>query len=184
MNGKEGRVGNWMQTFSGGAYWPEDPRPEDVRIADIAHHLSMICRFTGAVKRFYSVAEHSVHVSHLVPRADALAGLMHDATEAYLTDVNKPVKSSPEMQGYRELEALNWFVISRKFELPSVLPQCVHDADVAMYLAEHDMLMRPPPFPDHSMGFATSIVPPRSWVAGWSPEHAEENFLRRFAELT
>jgi hypothetical protein len=180
----EYRWGNWLQTYTGYAYWPEDPRPWDVNIVDIAHHLSMICRFTGAVRTFYSVAEHSVHVSHLVPREDALVGLLHDATEAYLTDVSKPVKSSPGMWGYRNLEALNWLAIARKFELPDVIPTSVHDADVAMYMAEHDMLMLPPPFPDHSMGFKTSLIPPRNWVFGWSPRLAEDKFLERFYELT
>lgn len=76
-----------MQTFSGALYWPMDPRPEDVNILDIAHSLSMQCRYTGHVSKFYSVAEHSVHVSNIVPKELAMCGLLHDATEAYLTAI-------------------------------------------------------------------------------------------------
>ncbi len=75
------RIGNWLQTYSGIAYWPLDPRPEEVTIEDIAHHLSLICRFGGAVRRFYSVVEYSVLVSRVGPPVYALQCLLHDATE-------------------------------------------------------------------------------------------------------
>ncbi|MFN9113590.1 MAG: phosphohydrolase, partial [Bacteroidota bacterium] len=70
----------WIQTFSGIAFWPLDPKPEHVRIADIAHALSMKCRYNGHTRKFYSVAEHSVLVSRHVPEEDALWALLHDAS--------------------------------------------------------------------------------------------------------
>ena len=60
------RKGSWMQTHSGRAFFIEDVRPEDISINDIAHHLSLICRFSGACNSFYSVAEHSVRALELI----------------------------------------------------------------------------------------------------------------------
>ena len=77
--------GNWMQTFTGGRFYPSDPRYEDIHIEDIAHGLSMTCRFGGQCDHFYSVAEHSWHVAMLCPQRDRLAGLMHDASEASIS---------------------------------------------------------------------------------------------------
>jgi hypothetical protein len=88
------RVGDWIQTYSGRQFWPLDPRVEDVHLEDIAHALSNVCRYTGHVREFYSVAEHSVHVSWSCEPEDALWGLLHDASEAYLADMARPVKQN------------------------------------------------------------------------------------------
>ena len=79
------RRGDWIQTYLGIQFWPLDPRPEEVMLFDIAHSLSNMCRFTGHCREFYSVAQHSVIVSQNVPREDAAWGLLHDASEAYMT---------------------------------------------------------------------------------------------------
>lgn len=68
------RAGDWMQTFTGRQFWPMDPRPEDLDILDIAHALSLLCRFGGHCQRFYSVAEHSVHVSTLATAPPCVMG--------------------------------------------------------------------------------------------------------------
>lgn len=81
-----------MQTYTGVKFWPFDPRPEEVRIRDIAQQLSLTCRFGSACREFYSVAEHSLFVARMMPKEDALFGLMHDAAEAYLGDVPHPQK--------------------------------------------------------------------------------------------
>lgn len=98
------RRGAWMGTSSGGKFWPLDPRVEDFNIGDIAHHLSMICRYGGAVQSFYSVAEHSILVSHYVPPEYAKEALLHDASEAYVGDLIRPLKHQPEMAAFREAE--------------------------------------------------------------------------------
>jgi len=67
---------NWIETWTGVAFDLEKPRPEDVRIEDIAHALSRQCRFGGGVREFYSVAQHSVFVSRLCDPAHAVGGLM------------------------------------------------------------------------------------------------------------
>lgn len=82
---------------------------DDFDLFDIAHHLSMICRYNGATKKFYSVAEHCIDVSkHLAQLGyDAniqMAGLLHDADEAYLHDIRSPIKSIvPEFEAYSRL---------------------------------------------------------------------------------
>lgn len=85
--------GPWVQTYTGKKFYFLDPQPEDICIEDISHHLSQICRYTGATKEHYSVAEHSVLVSYLSPMGFKLYGLLHDFQEAYIGDLNSPLKS-------------------------------------------------------------------------------------------
>jgi len=89
MNNK---IEPWIQTFTGKKFWLTDPKPETIHIEDIAHALAMICRYNGHTKTHYSVAQHSVIVSNLVPKELALSGLLHDAAEAYIGDLTKPYK--------------------------------------------------------------------------------------------
>src|ERR1700683_336889 len=96
--------GAWIVTFSGRRFYVLDPRPSDVRIEDIAHSLSLQCRFNGHVKNFYSVAQHSVLVSERCDPADALYGLLHDASEAYIGDMSAPLKHTDEMTAFRDAE--------------------------------------------------------------------------------
>lgn len=99
----------WIQTYSGKKFYPYCPTAEMIDIEDVAHALSNICRFTGHSKFHYSVAQHSVHVANCMLNAGyspkmALTGLLHDASEAYLSDLNTPVKNClPE---YQELEVI------------------------------------------------------------------------------
>src|SRR5689334_11513518 len=90
------RVGDWMMTLSGKRFWPLDPRPEDVDFRDIGHALSMICRYGGHVRRFYSVAEHSALLARwFEARGDftfAKYALLHDGTEAYIGDMVRQLK--------------------------------------------------------------------------------------------
>lgn len=81
-----------INTFSGIEFDLLNPNPNDIDIEDIAHELSMLCRFNGHCKEFYSVAEHSVYVSYEIDEEFALIGLLHDAAEAYLGDVPTPLK--------------------------------------------------------------------------------------------
>jgi hypothetical protein len=175
-NAVRGRVGNWMQTFRGGQFWPLDMRPEDVFIEDIAHALSMICRYGGHCERFYSVAEHSVLVSRVVPAEYALLGLMHDATEAYVGDVIRPLK--PALAGYKAIEDQVWLAIASRFGLPSGLPNEIKAADNAVLLAEQKVLMKDAPAPWCVGGEAAKVL-----VTGVAPKVAEREFLDRFAEL-
>lgn len=176
------RKGSWMQTAGGRAYWPTDPRPEDVFIEDIAHALAHICRYGGHSPRFYSVAEHSVHVSYLVPPEDALHGLMHDSAEAYCGDIVRPLKG--DLAGYADIEDANWRAICARFQLDPAMPQSVHDADVAMLFAERAALLGPSPLPGWGMGLETPITADPGTIGAWNPWLARAAFANRFRALT
>lgn len=171
------RNGDWMETYTGAQYYPADPRVEDVRLLDIAHHLSMECRFCGACHRFYSVAEHCVHVSRVVPKDYALVGLLHDAPEAYIKDIHRPLKVS--LGNYKDLERLNWAVIAERFRLPAKIPAEVHYADNAVLMAERAQLMAPT-----GRAWNIPVTPADITVQAWSPELAKREFLWRYVELT
>lgn len=172
------RVGDWMQTHSGRAYWPLSPRVADVDIADIAHALSMICRFGGHVSRFYSVAEHSVHVSHCVPSEFALQALLHDATEAYVGDVVRPLKQN--LPGYEGIEDRNWAVIAERYGVPYTMHPTVKGADNAVLLAEKAELLSEPPEPWH---WAADLTAAPVTILGLMPDEAKRMFIERFEEL-
>lgn len=94
---------SWIITYTGRQFWPLDPRPWDVDILDIAHALSMSVRWRGHCRSFYSVAEHSILVSNLVGSpASRIFALLHDAAEAYLSDVPSPLKRL--MPDYKKAE--------------------------------------------------------------------------------
>jgi len=83
---------NFITTYTGKKFHYLNPSLGEVDIIDIAHHLSLKCRFIGACKQFYSVAEHCVRVSYILSPELQLSGLLHDATEAYIPDIPRPIK--------------------------------------------------------------------------------------------
>jgi 5'-deoxynucleotidase YfbR-like HD superfamily hydrolase len=119
------------------------PRVEDIWIDDIAHSLANLCRFGGHCRQFYSVAQHSVLVSRLVPLHLAFVGLMHDATEAYVGDMVRPLKYS--LPQFLEIEDAIWRLIARRFDLPLHLPAEVKEADdIALVTERRDLIISSP----------------------------------------
>ncbi len=176
------RVGDWIWTYTGRAFYPLDPRPEEIDIKDIAHALSLTCRFTGHVRTFYSVAQHSLLVSYVCPDADALWGLLHDAAEAYICDVSRPVKHAPAMQPYRNIEEGLQLMIYAAFGLTGPEPPSVKQADRMLLHTERRDLMTP-----CGTRWETDLDP--SECAPWTitpltPEMAEAAFVKRFKRLT
>lgn len=180
MESSSERRGEWFQTFTGRAVYLIDPRPEEICIEDIAHGLAFQCRFNGHVSVFYSIASHSICVSQLVEPQYALQGLLHDATEAYLGDMVKPLKAS--MPEYREAEKRMWTVIAEKFGVPVDIHPSVKYADLVALATERFHLMGPSPLPwdIDEFGIARSSLP----LQLDQPYQAETNFLRRFRKLT
>lgn len=88
----------YMETWLGNAVDLLNPHPASIDIEDIAHHLSLTNRFTGAIRCPYSVAQHSLYVSMMLSGPDQLHGLLHDAHEAYLGDISTPLKNASDRQ--------------------------------------------------------------------------------------
>lgn len=139
------RTGPWFLTYSGRQFFPFDPRPEDVHPEDIAHSLAHLCRFQGHCRSFYSVAQHSVYVALVLPPELKLAGLLHDATEAYCGDLIRPIKC--QLPAYAEIEALIWEAVAERFGLPVELPAAVKEADARLLQTERRDLLAPHPWP-------------------------------------
>lgn len=179
----------WIQTASGRQYWPLDPRPGDVRISDIAAHLSKICRFNGACEPFYSVAEHSVFVSYIVPVELALHGLLHDAAEAYCHDIMRPIKHA--LGGYREIEAANHEAVRVALGMRVLDPDeaaVIKHADNAAVMAEHSVLMAPKPAPWAPLGVPEwAMRKAMLWSVrnglGIAPDRAGAFFMARYVQL-
>lgn len=148
-NADSWRRGQWMQTATGRAFYPLDPRPEDICIQDIAAGLSRQCRYAGQLRDdvgHYSIAEHSVCLArHFYARGEtALArwALMHDAAE-FCGELIRPIKGA--VPQYREIEARIMGVICARFGLPRDEPREVKYADLRILLDEREAVMSRPP---------------------------------------
>ena len=111
-------MSSYITTYTGLHFYPTEPNPDGLRIEDIAHALSLLCRGNGHTKTFFSVGQHCLHCAREAQargysRRVALACLLHDASEAYLSDVPRPFKQS--MPQYRVLENRLLDVIYTKF---------------------------------------------------------------------
>lgn len=167
----------WIETFTGKQFYFLDPADDQIDIRDIAHSLAFTCRYTGHSNRFYSVAEHSILVSYLAN--DPLGGLLHDASEAYITDIASPIK--PYLNNYKELEDKLMSKIAAKFGFVYPLDPDIKDCDATQLKTEAKHLLR-------SRGFPWAHLYPTKRPHGitpncWSPEEAERKFLERFEEV-
>lgn len=116
----------------------ENPDPRHFTLNAIAQGLANTCRFAGQCKSFYSVAEHSVHVSHLVPPEFALHALLHDAAEALIGDIPTPLKRL--LPDFREVEHRVEKVLFEEYGLPETIPDEVKHADRLMLEIERRAL--------------------------------------------
>lgn len=176
----EARLGDWIQTYTGKIFYPIDPRPWEISLEDIAHSLSLLCRFTGHTREFYSVAEHSVRVSWLCPDEHAAWGLMHDASEAYIADLTRPIKRFSDLgEPYLRIETRLMHCICQRFGLPSEQPECVSKADLVLLMTEKRDLCEghnSKPWEDTEDSLTEVIEP-------WPHRIAEQRFLQRAKAL-
>lgn len=177
MRDNGGESGSWIQTYTGRQFWPLNPNPVDVDIEDIAHALSMLCRFNGHSTCFYSVAEHSVHVSKILPPEHQLWGLMHDAAEAYLSDIPRPLKRT--MHEFQATEEKVLEAIAERFDLGPGPGDEVIEADHILLATEKALLMADEPAPWSGMAEPLNDVE----LPCLGPSEAKEVFLVRFEEL-
>ena len=163
-----------LATSSGRLVDPEALQVSDLCIEDIAHSLSLQCRFGGHTSEFYSVAQHCVEVSNRVPPKHALWGLLHDASEAYLIDLPRPVKRL--FPKYKTYEQNVLRLVAKRFGLKVNIPKAVKEVDEQMVVWEASKLLKVP--------MKSKLNPLKEPLVPQSPWQAERSFLKRFEELT
>lgn len=179
------RRGDWFQTFTGRTFYVLDPRAEDVDLGDIAHALSRICRFGGHCRDFYSVAQHSVIVSKLVRPHLALAGLLHDAEEAYTGDVIRPLKYGlrASTTAFDDIAEAITRAIAQRFGLPEAVlddAEIKHADNIALSTERRDLLV-----PTGRKWKTDELFPPDAErIVALDRNQAELAFLARFKVLT
>lgn len=167
----------WMVTYTGKIVYPYDLKPSQISIRDISHSLARTCRYSGMMGGFYSVAQHSTLISKLVSPKYALTGLLHDAPEAYLRDLPRPVKL--HLTGYKDLEEKVWQVIAHKFNLPQKIPKEIKEVDRGIVKAElRDIMNLDEDF------FKIQKETPDISIPSISIDQAKFDFMERYLELT
>lgn len=170
-----------IRTYSGQDIDLRNLDVEKVKLVDIAHSLSMQCRFSGHTRHFYSVAQHSVLVSYLVSPECALQGILHDAAEAYIGDITSPVKSM--LIGIKEIEHDLLVSIGMKFgvDLVNQHPEVKHADLVALATEKRDLM---PADKGMRWSMLDDIEPHIHRITHWPQECAKELFINRFLVLT
>jgi len=158
---------NCIRTFSGIYMNVFEPTLEMICIEDIAHALSMQCRFGGHLPKFYSVAQHSFMVASILDGTDKLQGLLHDASEAYLLDIPSPIKH--QLTNYKDIEDKLMLLIAQKFGFEYPLSKRVKETDNGLLQFEWEVIMLQEKNIEH--------------FACWSPEYAKRRFLETYAEI-
>lgn len=178
---RNGRHGEYFRTVSGRKFWPLDPRIEDLDIDDMAHSLAHQCRFAGHTDTHYSIAEHSVRGSYYLDTIeDAFAFLFHDAPEAYLIDMPRPIKRTGLFGWlYCKYEDQLWRLIARFFGLPFAMKPQIKEVDNRMLATERRDVRKMAGNSQNTEG----TVPYAEIIEPWTAERAKVEFMRRFNEL-
>ena len=156
-----------------------NPSPSQIVIGDIAHGLAHQCRFNGQTNKFYSVAQHSVLVASILPRELRLAGLLHDASEAYLGDVVQPLKDLlPE---YQAIEVKFCEILGERFGVNLLHNDAIKHADLVVLATERRDLM---PMDTADWSSIAGITPMSRTIKPMSPDAATTQFMEMFFTLT
>lgn len=170
-----------VMTFTGRWVDPLALRPEDVALEDIVHALSHQCRFSGHTRIFYSVAEHCARVAAQMANDghtydDCLWGLLHDAPEAYLVDLPRPVKHDPEIgDAFKAVENRVMGAIIEAFGLIPFEPEAIKHYDLMLLATEWRDLMHPTGVLD------CPVDPIPGKIMPLSPGQARREFTSLFA---
>ena len=184
----EALTAGWITTFTGRRVYPLRMSADQIDLLDLAHHLSMRVRYSGAVRNFYSVAEHSILMARylienmeVLPNRNMLAkwALMHDASEAYLPDISAPIK--PILNGFKVFENLILVCIGERFSLPVFSVErpegpSVKEIDLRIRIDEAAALLnqgdRRKPTDGFDYGHPLDVR-----IEAWLPDEAERRFL-------
>jgi len=167
----------WITTYSGRQFFVLRASEDDIHIEDIAHSLSNLCRYVGHCKTFYSVAEHCCRLVDIVPEDLKLQALLHDASEAYLSDLAHPVKEF--LLDYQRLEARLMVVIYSKYGIRGGQDLQISVQEGRLTAAEYRDLMNHRP----GVPMISSPYPVEGTIVPWSSIEAEQEFLRLFGRL-
>ncbi len=192
----------YIKTYTGAKFNPLDPKPEDINIVDIAHALSMTCRYGGHSSCYYSVGQHSVLASELIdwvftenPNSylDDLSSyaepfeplypihakyrqwaLLHDAAEAYISDIPTPAKI--HLPQYSEMEDKILQVIIKRYGLKWPMPIQVKKIDKVLLVTEARDLINL----KASDEWGYNIPPLKIKIEPWSINKSKAMFLEKF----
>ena len=168
---------HWIQTYTGQVFDLEKFNPDTIKIEDIAHSLSLICRFTGHCEWHYSVAQHSIYVYQYAPDSFKKQALLHDMTEAYLNDMSKPLKN--QMWAYSSIEERLGQQLFEFFGLNWPISTTVKYIDLKMLKTEHTQLMKETPKPWD----CDKLEPYNLVIEKRNPTEVELEFLEIFYSL-
>ena len=171
------KLDGWIETSKGNRFDYATPENYKFNTDEIAHALSQLCRFTGHTKEFYSVAQHSIMVSNLLPYNLRLLGLLHDAAEAFIGDINAPLKQL--LPQVKELENRIQAAIYKQYGVAYTAEAAamVKEADIMMLLTEKRDLM-PGGMPVDKWGdWVKQYKPIRCRIEPWTPEYARDRFI-------
>lgn len=172
----------WMETHSGLQFNYVFLDPQAVSIPDIAHALSHMCRYNGHVKRFYSVAEHCVHLAQFVrahggESEQQLVALFHDGAEAYLADVVRPAKR--RIPQYMALEGAVDAAVAYAIGHVHPFPNWLKELDTRILVDERAQAMNPSP---HAWA-VDGMDPLGVRIRMWRPYKAKRMFLREYRRV-
>lgn len=169
---------SWILTHSGKHFDLIDPQPDMIDLLDIAHALANCCRYAGHSRAYYSVAQHSVLASQIVPTDFALEALLHDASEAYIGDVTRPLKHL--LPDYRAIEQKIEAAIRSAFGLPENQSDEVTFADRVMLATERRDLM---PADDTEWPVLYGVKPLDKSIRAVHNNQAKSLFMHRLLEV-
>lgn len=168
----------YVSTYLGNRFYPLEPRIDDVAIEDIAHGLAYQCRFNGQTNAFYSVAQHSLIVASLVPEELRFAALLHDAAEAYLGDMVKPLKAL--LPAFSEIEDNVSRIIGERFGVDLNHNPVVKRADLISLATEKRDLM---PYSTEEWVYLVGVEPMGEKILPMPPDVAKQAFIREFERI-
>lgn len=174
----------WIELHSGGRFPFKSFTKGDIHIQDLAHALAHVCRYNGHVQKFYSVAEHSVvmmlwaerNLKDITP-VELMTILLHDASEAYIGDMTRPLKQMfPE---FKALEERIHMAVAERFGTMYPHPEWLKDLNLRILVDERKQAMGKT---ENDWGM-TSLEGLNVYLSFWSPAEARDQFRKQYERL-